>query len=202
MKKVIAAVISSLLFLGLAGCSASEADPTYVEELIKLPDSKEVLLEHTEMIAVIKVMDTEIMEFPDAFDSKTDSQKYYISTAKIEKVFMGEQPEAQEVKILQRGDNKTKIYKSVIYSGGYLETEDRWLLLLNELPAEVQQQFEETIGQIPYEVCPLVGQYKLSADDNFISITDESKKMFGNLQSVDSMKVVCDQYLQKKESIS
>lgn len=89
MKKVIAAVISSLLFLGLAGCSASEAEPTYVEELIKLPDSKEVLLEHTEMIAVIKVMDTEIMEFPDAFDSKTDSQKYYISTAKIEKVFMG-----------------------------------------------------------------------------------------------------------------
>ena len=195
MKKswcLLAVAVALSLF---ASCSKPAA-PTYVEELIKLPETKEELVQRASHIVSVEVKKTEIKSF---FTSYTDDTKedFYCIDAEVTAVLKGDLETGKKIAIIQQGDGTNRIFKSVEQSGGYLQDGSQWLLFLEEgSEIEKQQFYEKNQCEYPYMIWSIVGQFKINENQVILSITNEAKDLFGDVKTVADMQSIVDDIVQ------
>ena len=190
-KRPLCALLALLLFL--PSCGAGETDTSVIRFSYTCQpyyETKDELLHEVDIILVVKVKKPEIIP---AFSPGDDPSA--LSIGKVERVIKGNLEEGGEIRMSQNGDNHTIIDTAVEESGGYLQKGQRWLLFLGERNELAQKVYWDLYHyQLPYSIYTMVGQYALDENDHITFMTDTSRSLLGDIQSVDDMEAVWQEY--------
>lgn len=176
------ALLALLLFLPSCGVHEADTSVIYITTCQDLPDTKERLFSMYGDIVVVTIIKTK-----EKYNRKADEYTNYhlLSTCKVERVIRGNIQIGENITVSQLGNNRTLIYRTVEESGGYLQEGQRWMLILHK---------NHTNPKNPYPIVLDVGQYALDENDHITFMTDTSRSLLGDIQSVDDMEAVWQEY--------
>ena len=176
------ALLALLLFLPSCGTGETDTSINYIHTLPAMPDTKEILFKMYSDIVVVTVTKTKEKYNPKGNEY---SYTYLLSTCKVERVLRGDNKAGDKINVIQSGNNRTLIYKTVEESGGYLQEGQRWMLILHK---------SDKIPKNTYAIASIVGQYALDENDHITFMTEDSRRLFGDIQSVDDMEAIWQEY--------
>lgn len=193
MKKI-GWILLLVIAVCLSACSGSPDDPDSQPDFIRecfLPyQSKEELLEKADAIVSVKIEKVGFKRMPDSMSLEPQPEEKEIntvSTARVETVIKGDLAVGRTIRILQKGDNKTRIYSGEKDGGGYLQKGQKKLLFLDALSEEAAAVAREKFGSI-FGIHSLVGQYTLDDDGNIVEMTEESRRLFGPIETLEDIR--------------
>ena len=172
-----------VLLLFLPSCGAWETDTSVIRFSYTCQpyyETKDELLHEVDIILVVKVKKTEIIP---AFSPGDDPSA--LSIGKVERVIRGNAQVGKSITISQMGNNRTLIYTDVKNNGDYLQEGQRWMLILRKNDENPKDS---------YSIANTVGQYALDENDHITFMTDTSRSLLGDIQSVDDMEAVWQEY--------
>ena len=103
----------------------------------------------------------------------------------MERVIKGSNKAGDKISVIQPGNNRTLIYINVEEDGGYLQEGQRWMLILRKNDENPKDS---------YSIANTVGQYALDENDHITFMTDTSRSLLGDIQSVDDMEAIWQEY--------
>ena len=176
----------------LLGCSGRPDDPVSrpdsIREHVRFFQSKEELLEKVDAVVSVRIEKVDFKRTPDTMDLELKGEEIHtVSTARVETVIKGNLSAGRAIRIFQSGDNKTRIYSSVEEGGGYLQKGQKKLLFLYALPEEGAACIKEKVGTV-YSISATAGQYTLDDDDNIVEMTEESRRLFGPIETLEDIR--------------
>ena len=193
MKKI-GWILPLAIAVCLSGCSGSPDDPDsrpdYIREHFLLPETKEELFGWVDAVVSVKLEKVDFKRMPDSMSLEPQPEEEEIntvSTARVETVIKGDLAVGRTIRILQKGDNKTRIYSGEKDGGGYLQKGQKKLLFLDALSEGDAAWAKETFGSV-YYIRSLVGQYTLDDDDNIVEMTEESRRLFGPIETLEDIR--------------
>ena len=186
------ALLVLLLFLPSCGAGDKGSSVVTITACYEVPNTKERLFTMYSDIVVVTVTKTK-----EKYNPRGDEYTSYqlLSTCKVERVIKGNLEEGGEIRMSQNGDNHTIIDTAVEESGRYLQKGQRWLLFLGERNELAQKVYWDLYHyQLPYSIYTMVGQYALDENDHITFMTDTSRSLLGDIQSVDDMEAIWQEY--------
>ena len=174
------ALLAFLLFLPSCGVHEADTSVSYIRACGDVPATKEMLFTRYSDIVVVAVNKTK-----EKYHRKNDEYSYLLSTCKVERVIKGSNKAGDKISVIQPGNNRTLIYINVEEDGGYLQEGQRWMLILRKNDENPKDS---------YSIANTVGQYALDENDHITFMTDTSRSLLGDIQSVDDMEAIWQEY--------
>ena len=180
--RLLCALLALLLFLPSCGAGDKDSSVVTITACYEVPNTKERLFTMYSDIVVVIVTKTK-----EKYNPRGDEYTSYqlLSTCKVERVIRGNAQVGESITISQMGNNRTLIYTDVKNNGDYLQEGQRWMLILRKNDENPKDS---------YSIANTVGQYALDENDHITFMTDTSRSLLGDIQSVDDMEAVWQEY--------